>query len=381
MHTRNFLRQTQVILFSLCYGLTIANPQEQCLSCLKPHAVKTPPPNPAQPTTSFLFTEPDDAGRFNTGATLLVWQAVEDGLEFAARNHPSFLPSSTMTTDITAILSAPKFPWNPAFKLLLGYHFANPTWDLNGRWTFYYSRPKHSINMDVSPTGEGLFPLWIPPQAATSLHPVYGSAKSTLLLHFNTVDFELAYRGGVSKSLFLKLHGGLKGLIIDQVFRVSYANGISEGASQMISSHTRAKNNCIGLGPRVGLGSKWKLPGGWSLAADTAGAFALCSMVTRREDDSTSLASGNRQTISVHFREAFWVARPLIEVKTGVAWEHHFGLKKQKILTLECAYEIQHYWEQNMMTRYSDQAIFYMPCTNRGNLSLQGVSLTLLLGY
>jgi len=332
-----------------------------------------------QKTVPSLFKERCDSGRFNTSGSFLFWQASEDGLEFAAANTPRFPASPNIPTDLAANLLTLDFSWDPAFKFLLGYHFAESDWDFNTQWTFFYSRSSRSASQPLSSTGAGLFPLWIPQQAAIASFPVYSSAKGTLLLHFNTVDLELAYAGGISRSLLLKLHGGLKGILIDQVLRVGYSGGFFDGTNRMIASHALAKINCRGLGPRIGFGSKWMLPKGCSLIAEAAGAFALSQVAAKREDVSVGAISGTIQNLSVQLHESFWVWRPLVEAKTGFQWSLCFG--KNRTLNLEAAYEVQQYWEQNMMTRYADDAVFYAVFNARGNLILHGLSLTAALGY
>jgi hypothetical protein len=318
-------------------------------------------------------------GGFKTDLTFLVWQAQEDGLEFAAKNTPTLPLSASIPTDISASLSTVDFSWEPAFKFLLGYHFEDSGWDFNTRWTWYYSRSSRSLSESLSASGAGLFPLWIPPQAAIAAFPVYSNAKGTLLLQMNNIDIELAYSGGVSRAFFLRLHGGLKAISINQQFRAHYSGGFFDGTDQMLESKALAKSKGTGLGPRFGFGSKWILPGGWSLIAEAAGAFALDDMRTKRQDQSVGTISGARQEIAIRFKESFWVWRPLVEGKAGVQWEHLFGCKKNRILDLEFAYEIQEFWEQNVFTRYADSAIFYAPFNNRGNLTLQGFSFTLAL--
>lgn len=180
---------------------------------------------------------------------------------------------------------------------------------------------------------------------------------------------------------FLTVHGGLKAITISQVFGVKYSGGFFDGTNQMLDSNARSKVKCLGLGPRIGFGSKWTLPQGWSLIAEAAGAWALSEMKTKREDHSIGTISEIPQEIAIRFHENFWVWRPLLEGRAGVRWDYCFGSQKDKMFNWELAYEIQEYWEQNMLIRYADSAIFYAPFLNRGNLTLQGFSLTLALRY
>ncbi len=337
-------------------------------------------PNPQnQQEIASLFKPACDSGRFNTSGSFLFWQASEDELEFAAANTPRFPASPEIPTDLSANLLSLDFSWDPAFKFLLGYHFASPDWDFNARWTCFYSKSSSFARKPLSSTGAGLFPLWIPQQAAIASFPVYSFARGTLFLHFNTLDLELAYAGGVSRSLFLTLHGGLKGIFINQIFHVSYSEGFFDGTNKMIGTKAHLKNLCRGLGPRIGFGSKWMLPKGFSLIGEAAGAFALSEVTTKREDMSIGTIAAAVQMFNSKLHEQFWVWRPLIEAKAGFQWSLCFG--KNRMLNLEAAYEVQQYWEQNMMARYADGAILYAVFNARGNLILQGLSLTASLGY
>lgn len=329
--------------------------------------------------TSFL-KEKTASGHLKTDFTFLYWLAGEDGLEFAAKNTPQFPLTAVIPTDISASLSSVDFSWEPAFKFLFGYYFANRSWELNARWTWYHSHTSRSLTEDLSSAGAGLLPLWIPPQAAIATFPVYSQAKGTFLLLLNNFDLELSYLGGISRFFSLKLHGGLKGIAIHQTLRAKYSGGFLSGADQMLGSHAEASARCVGLGPRVGFGSRWALPKGLSLIAELSGASALSEIVTKRHDRSIGRVSAVPQKETIKFQEHFWLWRPLLEGKVGLMWEYAFS-SKSKFLDLEIAYEIQHYWEQNMLTRYADAAVFYAAYNNRGNLTLQGLSFTLALGY
>src|SRR5579863_6024836 len=113
----------------------------------------------------------------------------------------------------------------------------------------------------------------------------------------NNVDIELAYWAAISNAFFLKLHGGLKGLSINQDFRAKYEGGFFDGVNQMLDSNAKAKGSGLGLGPRIGFGSKWTLPQGWSLIAEAAGFLVLSDMTTKREDHSIGTTSGVPQEI------------------------------------------------------------------------------------
>lgn len=335
----------------------------------------TPPPQ----ESPLIFTQEEARGDFRTEFTFLYWQGSEDGLEFAAKNQPRFPSSTTLSTNLSASLISPEFSWEPGFKFLFGYHFADSSWDLDGRWTWIFFKSSGSASNPISSDGKGLFPIWIAQQAAIASTPVYANSSATHFLHFNTFDIDLSCSGGLSKALFFKVLGGLKGIAIDQKYNVSYSNGFSDGTNEMLSSTAHLKNKCNGLGPRFGLGTRWGFPGEISLIGEFAVSSALSQMKTKREDVSLGLTSGTLQTVNIHSNESFWVWRPLIEAKAAVNWNYLWG--KRGLLALEVAYEMQQFWEQNMMIRYADSAIFFAAFNSRGNLFVQGLSLSATVGY
>lgn len=334
---------------------------------------------PKEPSYVLHQDEKGTKNSFHTEASFLYWQAIEDGLEYAAKNLPRFNASSSRPTNLSAQLIAPDFDFNPGAKVVLGYHFAEMGWDLDGRWTWGFFKSTGSSSIDLESNGQGLFPLWIPQQAATTPNPVYQNSKAHLAIHLNNFDIELACSGAISDALFFKLHGGLKAIFITQTYDVSYQTGNIYGNNQMISSSAHLTNSCKGAGPRLGLGTRWQFPKGLSLLAEMSFAMALSDMKTDRSDHSISQVDGEIETIQPEMREGFWVWRPLIEGKTGLEWNYLFGTNN--FFSLEASYEIQQYWEQNMMLRYADSALFYASFNSRGNLLLQGLTLSATIGF
>lgn len=335
--------------------------------------------SPKMEESSYILEQEEERGGFRTEFTFLYWQATEDGLEYAAKNEPRLGASSSLATNISAALMAPDFAWKPGCKLLFGYHFMDWGWDLEGRWTYAFFKSKGESAQTLSSDGAGLFPIWISQQALIATNPVYANSSATHFLNFNTFDIELSCNGAISKALFFKAFGGLKGISIDQKYHVSYSNGYFDGTNEMLSSTSHLKNKCDGLGPRIGLGTSWCFPKQISFIGEFAATAALSSMKTKRKDTSLGLTSNLLQTANPKLFEAFWVWRPLIEAKMGLSWDYTWG--KKGLLALTASYEMQQFWEQNMMVRFADSAIFSAVFNSRGNLFVQGLSLSATIGY
>ncbi|MDE3055214.1 MAG: hypothetical protein KGI80_00740 [Verrucomicrobiota bacterium] len=326
-------------------------------------------PEPPKPS----FPEQQEADGLRIEATFLYWQCIEDGLEFAASNNPS------SPLQVSANLVSPDFSWNPGCKTLVGYHFQDIGWDAIARWTWgFFSSTTHATS-PVTVSGEGLLPLWIPEGAAIIPAPRYAKSSSALKLHLNELDLELASSGSFSDTLFFTLFGGLKALLIDQTYDVSYFDGASFETSSMLQSSAHTKTYCHGVGPRAGWGTRWEFPHGLSLYGDIAAAAVLSQMKTRRIDLALGLIDGALDKVRAHLHEGFWVWRPLLEMKVAFVWETLWG--KSGLFSCEAGYEVQQYWEQNMTIRTADSALFSAAFNNRGNLLFQGLSLSATVGY
>ncbi len=312
-------------------------------------------------------------------ASLLVWQAHEGGLEFAAKNNPLHLSSSSILIDVNADLLGLDFAWEPAYKINALFQFYRLGWDIDLRWTSFYTRSSHQANASLSSNGSGLFPLWLLPSGNGSADPLFGSARGTWQMHLNTVDWELGHAYWLSEAISLRIAGGLKALLIEQIFRVHYAEGLSSASPQVVSGAVTMKNDSWGLGPRMGLFSHWMVGKGISIRAASAGFLALSQMHVKRQDEDVSLTLPSTfNFVRSKFNQSFWVYRPGLECLIGVGFETEW---KGALFGLEAAYEMQYFWEQNMLNRLVNSSLLYANYSSRGDLTLQGLTWTMRCGF
>lgn len=312
----------------------------------------------------------------------LYWQAQEDGLDFAVKNNPLLTPSDNVYADMNGRLIGLDFKWEPAFKINASLLFPNG-WDLDARWTCYYNRSSHSTASSavVANTTSGLYPLWALPQSYVATPTLFGRAVASWSLHFNTIDLELGANPFLTPRLSLRVHGGLKGIAILQKYHVKYMEGITIGGITMLPSTSALKNNCYGLGPRVGFDSKWYLSKGWSIAADLAGSLTLNSFKMRRSDFDNAVGSENAFIEESKYKERIYSFRPNLEGLLGFAWDKCYGYRRQFTLGFLAAYELQIYWEQNLMPQLVSQQVAFLDFPSRGDLHLHGLTATLRLGF
>ncbi len=313
--------------------------------------------------------------------SFLYWQAQEDGLDFAIKNNPTYTPTPTLYANVNGQFIGLDFNWEPALKLNGSMIFPNG-WDFDFRWTTYYSRSKHTTShaaVDANTTS-GLYPLWLLPNAYAVTPPVYGQARGLWNLHLNTFDFELGANAFLTPRVSLRFHGGFKCIIIDQKYRVKYLNGITNGANQMLPSRAALSNDCFGAGPRIGFNSRWFVAYGWSIAADIAGSMTLNRFKMKRSDSDRALAPTLNQKTS-YFREKYYAFRPNLEALLGASWDTCYGCNNRYSFGFMAAYELQYYWEQNMMPQLVSRPISFLSFPSRGDLHCHGLTATLRFGF
>jgi hypothetical protein len=315
--------------------------------------------------------------------SFLVWQAREDGLGFAVKNNPRLAPAPTLAADVNGSMRTVHFSWAPAFKLNFQMDFSN-SWDFDARWTLFYSRSTASSHAQTSAwTGSGLLPIWVLPQSYQAAPNVFGKARGIWHLHLNTADLELGYHPFLTKKLNLRLFCGLKGISISQQFSVKYSDGINDGTVILLPSRASLRNRCLGLGPRFGFHSEWGLKKNWSLLADGAASLSLSVFNNSRKDfdNSVTVDGATHYDEQSKFRESFYVYRPSMEGLLGFGWGDCFGCRKQYDIRFKAAYEVQYYWEQNMMRQMAAEPISFSAFSMRGDLHFHGITTTLGFGF
>jgi len=306
-------------------------------------------------------------GIFN--ATLLVWQAKEDELEFAARNSTF----QTQGVNLNASNVFPDFDWEPGVKIGLGLFAPCRDWDFYVNWTYYHANSKTSVSVQTSPDGFGLIPLWRHP-VGTPVAQRFADAHAKWLMDFYTLDAELGYSMMISRCLDLRFHAGLKAALINQGYGVCYQNGQLINGIQVLTGEVDLKNNSRGLGPRIGLQAKWRLSKDWFIQSSGAVASILAqfNLLRNELDKALDTATSEQIITDINYSEIIWVWKPQAEAILGLGWQHCFCSYS---FHADLFYEIQYFWEQNLMRRFTDELVEALNVALRGDLMLHGINI------
>ncbi len=329
-------------------------------------------------------------GTYVVSASFIFWQAKLWGLEFAAK---SFIPNTpgSFSQTINQKLYVPDFAWKPGFKVNLGYNLPYDGWDLAAGWTFYHEECtslKKNFESVVSPEGIGIVPLWHYPfvqiAGGNSGNPLrYGNVSGNWEMNFNSFDVELGRYFFPEQSIPMRLNIGVKGAYIKQFYHADYANGTTILATnpvtdisellQFVSSRFQFKSDHSGLGPRLGLSSKWNFWREFNLIGN--GAFSvLCSFFNlhTRYDDEILPTPGPS---SMKMDEDFHELSPVCEAMLGLDWGTCFCNKV--FLGASLGFEWQYWWSVNHARRNYVQTLPGETFDMRGELQMQGLNAAL----
>lgn len=189
--------------------------------------------------------------KVSVSADLLVWWAKESGTESWGQVF-----TTEGSSDTIQILDL-SFGCDVGFRLGLDYQTNYDDWDTQWYYTYFRTQGKNHAqapgddkltsafygNFFVNnPNGEGL--------SGPTYHQ--GSIKWTIL--FNMFDWELGRNYQVSKALALRPFIGLKSGWIHQSIHTTWRDPIGLDFSKATEN---LKNDFWGIGPEVGLNTKW----------------------------------------------------------------------------------------------------------------------------
>lgn len=329
--------------------------------------------------TATARPEVDGRGWFLT-LDILYWHAKVGGTEFAySDNDPAAtLPIRGRTKDID-------FEWDWGVRVGLGYNFAHDGWDAYLHYTYFDTNGSDSSRGGLNST---LIPLRGAAQiVSTTASPddlfiFCDSAKSQYDLDYNALDLELGRAYFVSGQLSFRPHWGLKTAWIDQEQIARYTGGnpvVNPNGGDNLGlgvSSVHIKDDCDfwGLGPRVGVESKWHLGYGFSIFGNIAGGLLFGYF----DVDHRERWTGNEDnTIRLHAnRHAF---SPTVQFQLGLRFDKYVHNNRQHI-GVGLGYEAEYWWRQNQMLKIDDSAVLKYERYSE-DLSFHGLTLDIRFDF
>lgn len=304
---------------------------------------------------------------FLTG-DFIYWQAVEDGLAYAATTERDFVEASLTLPPNNGQLLNVDFGWHPGFKVGMGGTLSGDDYDLYVQWTHLAS---HNNTSSGSPDNGFLIPANNYPNRPLGCTDAFSSWRCI----YDVGDFEIGRSFYLGKKWVMRMFGGVRGSYIRQTYNTQFDNVIlSPETGNLVQAGTIHVSRCFeswGVGPRVGLDINWLLGWGWRIFEKNG----ISIQYTDPEGELKELAPGlqNRAEVSIKNSSSREALRPNVDFEAGFGWGSYFDDYRWHV-DLSLAYEFHYWWNQNFDLFPIDDFNFTIEDASRGNLGLHGAT-------
>lgn len=238
--------------------------------------------------------------------------------------------------------------YDPGFKLGIGCNFHRDVWDIFLNWTWLRSNltdKEHTHTHKLST----LLGNIVPSETTVNFTNKF---KARWDFDFDVLDLELGRNFYISKYISIRPFAGLKGTLIENKLKMNYEHPInSNNVPLQTSMHSKYKENTWGIGPRLGINSRWVLgKSNFAFLANAAG-----SLIWEDFHPSSSTKYLDAQGVppaigKIHFHQQ--ELNPIAEVFLGFDWGRCFG--RHFYMNLSAGYEMQYWWDQIKTSSFLD---------------------------
>lgn len=287
---------------------------------------------------------------------VIYWHTKMGGTEYAYSLHTTQTNAAQNTTalPVDGDTKDNDFGWDIGLKVGLGYKLSqHDDWDIYTRYTWFETEDSDSSYK-------------YPPSSLVSLTwfgQVYAErAKSHIDVNYNNIDLELGRSYFQSSQLSLRPHFDIKSTWIDSNRDVVYTSSpLSSDDPTLVGFDFKTKEDIHfwGLGPRVGLDTKWYLGYGFNLFAEGAASVLYGHFKTKQRDffPPHTVASLDPTGKAFSMKHEFHRFIPFAQLHFGLAWGTYVNSDKQH-LGFKLGYEVQYYWRYNQAHQPEDTTTF-----------------------
>lgn len=294
-----------------------------------------PPANPWAEDSNLLWV----------GAEALLWQAVEDNLQYV-------MTSDAGSTSVDRDLVSPHFRWYWGYRVGVGYQMPHDGWD--GK--LLYTRIKNHAKGKARNQDQTLFQYW--GEEENALAGTITLAKASWRSDLDQFDLNLGREYFVGKRLTIRPNGGLRATWLFQKYDVHYTNQFD------VEQKIDITNRFWGFGLVGGVDTDWRFGGGFSLygGADFSILLGFFDLDQKGHQDDISIWNAEK---------SFRAGTSIIDMELGIKWARLVS-NNQLGFTFKAGYEYHLYFNQNQFVTPLDSHFR----ANEGNLAYQGVALS-----
>ncbi len=250
------------------------------------------------------------------------------------------------------ILLRPEFNWG--FRVGAGYQMPFDDWELDGEWTYireHFHTKEHSGHHEKL-----ILSLRDAPLEVDSIH-----AHGHVLINY--VDLALRREFLVTRYLGLKPILGLRNLWFKGE---SHNDFVSKHHHPNI--HGRTKNDYWGIGPKLGLDTRWVLGWGLSIYGDLALALLYGRFKLENHGSLDNVLIGKkRQHVDVEIESSPRSVTPMTDLQIGLQWD-------ELISSNDLHLNLFVGWEHHVFFQVGQADIAQLIDTNNSNFTTSGLT-------
>lgn len=290
----------------------------------------------------------------------IFWQALEDGLEYAASTHTALTADTIDAPPTNGRVLNVDFGWHPGVKVGMGGCTERDNWDIYLQWTHLVS---HNNTSSEIPTDGFLIPATVFPSTSLAARD---QAFSSWRCIYNTIDLEVGRSFYLGKQWVTRFYGGVRSGWIRQTYNTEYTDVVaSTNLVEIGTVRDRNTFNTWGLGPRVGVDFNWLLGCGFSLFEKNA----VSLLYTKPKAELREIF--NEAELSLRNSKGNSSVRPNFDLEAGFGWGTYFADYGWHV-DLALAYEFHFWLDQNFSIHPLEPLNYASIEHSRGNLALHG---------
>ena len=309
----------------------------------------------------------DEKG-FYLGAGFVYQQARAAGTEYAYSedNTAASFPLDGSMVDIHS-------GWDWGLNVQAGYNMNHDMWDVRVGYNYFSQSSSHSQAAGLNDT---IIPLRADSAIVNGTANSFTScarATSQYSVSLNLVDLQIGRAFFVSEMLSFRPMLGLASKWIDQEQKSQYTGGTQVGLNTV---HVKDSNDFWGIGPEIGMYTKWYIGEGFHFFGDTNASLLYGTFDVKHRE---YLSGSSTQTLKISGDTHKIV--PTAQAIIGLGYDVYVE-NNTHFFSIRLGWNLQYYWDQNQMLRVTSEN-GTIPQYTRANdfLAIQGITLDLVWSF
>lgn len=319
---------------------------------------------------------------------LLVFQPKIEGLDYTISN-------SDTDRELNGKISALDLKWTSGARVGMTYLLNYDNWKLSLNGSFILLGQSQKAGQAVFDedddalagnygtfNGSGLIPIWSHPRAynLNGRNIRYANGKSKWDFSFYSIDLALCKNFCISKKITIAPSFGLFDIFFYQKFFVHFTDGkvfVLPSGGTLTPNFSDCNNyqDTFGVGPKVGVQTKWYFYKNANIFANVHGALLYTFFYSKRADlyNFETTATGI-EIEQVNMKKNFSSLKPALDIALGINFEKCLDTL---FMRFSVAYEAEFYWKFNHFIRFADDLNYLLTYTARGDFQLHGLVIGL----